>query len=528
MEAHEPPMPLPSRSWSLAGGALVPGRASAWTYGVLLVLATGVGAWLRMLGVGDWALWVDEAFTWRDATMPLEQFVRADRVWYSLPFQLLRGLLRLGWIGEDPRSLRLPFLIVGALTVPLLALCGRRLVGAWPALLAAWLLALHPWHVFWSQSARGYALVVAAAVVAANRADAYFADKRLRDLFLLGIVLVVAGTSHPTAWLLALAVVGFVVLRRVPAWRARWVALLLLAGCTFAMALPYVGSWLPFEAFRKSKHDVSLLHFVQTSAYYFRPTMLLAAAAGALTAASVLGVARTLLLACFSLVPFLVLSAVGFKFAKATARYALCALPALLWLAAFASVQLASVARRWQGSRGFGMAAAALVSALLLGEQVVALVGYYTEQRGQRAAYDQAVDVLHRRASGRPLRVLTVAKPILLYYLRPGSYADDVPEQFAKNQVWPIEDWMFGPGIGEDKQPIHAPGAAAHLQWHHDRAAVDGALLGVVFTLPELVEHDPLGEFRRELEQRFELVRYLPCWVGPKDESVHVYVERRR
>lgn len=520
-------MPLPPRSWFLLGGAPAPGAASALVYGLLLVLATAVGTWLRTLGIGDWALWVDEAFTWRDATMPLEQFVKADRVWYSLPFHLLRGLLRLGWIGEDPTSLRLPFLIVGALTVPLVALCGRRLVGAWPALLAAWLLALHPWHVFWSQSARGYSLVVASAVLAANRADAFFHDRRWRDLFLLGIVLVVAGTSHPTAWLLAVALVGFVALRRVPRWRAGWVAVLLLAGCTFAMALPYVGSWLPFEAFRKSKHDVSLLHFVQTSAYYFRPTMLVAAVAGALTAASVLGATRTLLLACFSLVPFLVLSAVGFKFAKATARYALCALPALLWLAALASARLASVAHGWRVPRPLGLAAAALVPALLLGEQVTALVGYHTEQRGQRASYDVAVDELHRRAAGRPLRVLTVAKPILLYYLRPGSYANDVPEQFAKNQVWPIEDWMFGPGVGEDKQPIHAPGPEANLQWHHDRAVADGALLGVVVTWPELVEHDPSGGFRRELERRFELVQYLPCRVGPKDESVYVFVERR-
>ena len=32
--------------------------------------------------------------------------------------------------------------------------------------------------------------------------------------------------------------------------------------------------------------------------------------------------------------------------------------------------------------------------------------------------------------------------------------------------------------------------------------------------------------FERMLRERFELALHLPCWVGPKDESVYVYLPR--
>ena len=80
------------------------------------------------------------------------------------------------------------------------------------------------------------------------------------------------------------------------------------------------------------------------------------------------------------------------------------------------------------------------------------------------------------------------------------------------------------------KAPVragHPPGADACLQWHRQRAAADGALFAVALTLPELQEKDPAGHFRNALADHCELVLHLPCWVGPKDESVYVYVEQK-
>ena len=54
----------------------------------------------------------------------------------------------------------------------------------------------------------------------------------------------------------------------------------------------------------------------------------------------------------------------------------------------------------------------------------------------------------------------------------------------------------------------------------------EGQLFAVMVTRPELREQDPSGAFEALLEREFELSLHLPCWVGPKDESVYVYLPR--
>lgn len=517
-------MPLPSRSRStvpvLRSTAPAVPRAAL----LLVVLATVVASLLRVLDAGSWSLWIDEGHTWRDATMPIAQFLQADRLQYSLPFFLVRGLLYLKWIGEDPWSLRLPFVVVGILTVPVSAWLGARVVGLWPAVLSAWLLALNPWHVFWSQNARGYVFVVLAAVIAVERAWAYHRSQRVRDVAVMVLAICIGGASHPTAWLMAAGFVAFLILRRVPQLRLRLAVQLVGGIVLLTLLLPLVRPWLPFGWFLRAKADASLLHFLQTTAFYFRPACLLAAAVGVLVAMVRLDRLRALLLGCFGLLPFVLLGCVGYDVAKVTARYAICTLPVLTWLAALVCVHLAAAAWQWQAAAWARVAAAAFLPTLLLGEQVLFLRAYYHEQRGQRAPWGTAVDFLHERAAGRPLRVATVSKPTLLYYLRPGAYKGDVPQQFARNQVLAISDWSFDLGQDENLVPIHAPGAENHLLWHRQRALADGALFAVVVTMPELADTDRGGAFRAALQQHCELVLHLPCWVGPKDESVYVYV----
>ena len=183
----------------------------------LVILAvTLLAAVLRFLGLGEWSFWIDEAHTWRDATMAFDgenSFMGTQRRMYPLPFLLLRFLSGAGVIGNDEWSLRLPFALIGIVTVPLLAVCGRRLVGAWPAVLASGLLALSPWHIFWSQNARGYCLVVLGSVLLMHRMHRLFHTERASDLLLSALFAVFAAGSHPGAATLLLAFAGFLALR---------------------------------------------------------------------------------------------------------------------------------------------------------------------------------------------------------------------------------------------------------------------------------------------------------------------------
>lgn len=498
-------------------------RAHGWC----LLAATALAAVLRFCALGDWSLWVDEAHTWRDATMPLSGdggFLGTARAFYPLTFLLLRGLFALG-LGQDAASMRLPFVLIGIATVPLLGVCGRRLVGAWPAVLAAVFLAVHPWHVYWSQNARGYVVVVLAAVVTADRVFVYVRHDRLRDLFAVWAAIAVGALSHATGLLLAAGFVAFLVLRARPLDRRR-VARLVVGAVLLAVALPWmVENLTPFQEFMRSKDSPSLAHFVQTTGFYFRPIVLLAAAVGLWQLRHFGGRDRALALGSLSAVAFGVLLVIGSRLVLTTARYAICALPIVTWLAAFAAAQLAAALLRVPGAAKWPRRlAAALLPLLVVGEHTWSLADYYTVQHGQRARWSEAAAYLREQAAGRPIRVATVNHPTLLYYLRPGQWAFQVPKEYAANRVVPLIDWMVELGVDEDKKHVCDPGAVAHIAWHREAARASRALFAFVVTMPELVEQDHDGRLRAAITQECHLVRHLPCWVGPKDESIYVYV----
>ena len=70
-----------------------------------------------------------------------------------------------GWLASkaslDPEVVRLPSLIAGVATIPLVYLVGKRTVGRGPAAVAATVTALAPFMVYYSAEARGYALMMA-------------------------------------------------------------------------------------------------------------------------------------------------------------------------------------------------------------------------------------------------------------------------------------------------------------------------------------------------------------------------------
>ncbi|MBL8753978.1 MAG: hypothetical protein JNK15_11830, partial [Planctomycetes bacterium] len=172
-------------------------------------------------------------------------------------------------------------------------------------------------------------------------------------------------------------------------------------------------------------------------------------------------------------------------------------------------------------------AAAAVMPGLLVADHALGLVDYYSVQNGQRAHWRAAAEFLRARAGEQPLRVATINYPTMLYYLRPGDWRFQVPPEFERNRVVSIESWMIAEGKDEAKQKVYEPGAKNHVQWHREMAARDGALLAFVVTLPELMQKDPDHSLRSVLASQFDLVLHLPCWVGPKDESLFVYLPKQ-
>jgi 4-amino-4-deoxy-L-arabinose transferase-like glycosyltransferase len=510
---------------------------------VWLLLATAAAAALRLCDLGTWSLWIDEANTFRDATIPLQGeggLLEQTRAFYPVPFLLLRGLFALG-LGQDEGSLRLPFALVGIATVPLLGRWGRRLVGDGGAVVAAWLCALHPWHVFWSQNARGYGLAFLCAAWATHLADRWAERGGVRPLLAALAVLGFGMLCHPTTGSLALGLVVFVLLRRAPRLGPpQWAVLgLVVVAVLFGLPLALV-AWSPYEDFLRAKANTSLVHFAQTTAFYYRPILLLAALVGWLAIQTRVGAVRARLFACLAGMPLFALAVVGATVVQTTARYSIGVFPLLLWLGGALAAQLGAAVR---GSLAHPplqqrLAAGLALIALPL-EAAAALPGYYFERHGDRGLWREALAAAQAHAGGRPIYVVTVAHPIATYYLQRHRWAEGPEATAAKVQIHQLTSWgvqglpnrksNLAADAAPDASPaavrLHAPGGQNHLRWHAAAAKNWGGRLLVVVTLPELAEFDD-GELAPALQRDFDLIQHLPCFVGPKDESLYVYALR--
>lgn len=503
---------------------------------MVVLIATAVAAGLRLYQLGEWSVWVDEAHTWRDATMPLtgeRGFMEEQRRYYPLPFLLLRLLLGVGVIGYDEWSVRVPFAVVGVLTVPLLALCGRRLVGTWPAVLAACLLAINPWHIFWSQNARGYGMAMLGAVLAMHRLYMLFARGRGLDLLLAAGYLAFTAMSHPPAVSLGLGFAAFLVVRHALRPHARLgVAKIALMLVVLAVVLPWlVRHYELFSNFQDAKGNPSFLHWMETVAYYFRPSVLLLGLLAMFLAPRVLSRDRAIYVTCLVLVPMLAISAIGAQLVKVTARYAICTLPALMLLGGFV---ITEVGRRLRAlpdlTRGRAWLLASVLPALVVGDFLRLDVAYFQDHHGQRGRWREAAEFVRGAAEKRGfagMRVLTVNHPTMLYYLRPRHWFVGEDDPYPHIDIEAVVHWRFENGTGSNDNVLHEPGAENHLAWHLEHATEGEQLFAVVLTLPELREQDKNGSLEAALRRDFELARYLPTWIGPKDASIYIFLPKK-
>jgi hypothetical protein len=121
----------------------------------LLLFAFG----LRVYRLPAQSLWYDEGVSWYLTRMspPALTVWTANDIQPPLYYYLLWLWVRLA--GTSEYALRFPSVFFGVLTLPLLWITARRLLGMRAAWLAALLLALSPLHVYYAQEARMYTLL---------------------------------------------------------------------------------------------------------------------------------------------------------------------------------------------------------------------------------------------------------------------------------------------------------------------------------------------------------------------------------
>ena len=127
-------------------------RQIPWIWVIL-----GLGAFLRLITLGRQSLWLDEGISFWIVNRPLPDLLgELSRHPRPLHFLVLHQMVALG---GDEWLLRLPSALAGIASIGLIYALGFELFDRRTGLLAALILAFSPFHIWYSQEARFYALL---------------------------------------------------------------------------------------------------------------------------------------------------------------------------------------------------------------------------------------------------------------------------------------------------------------------------------------------------------------------------------
>ncbi len=131
--------------------------------GLLMPLITLLGAALRLHNLTYHSIWFDEAISIRWARSSVAKILEVSMNLVEDRLPPLYYLLLKQWgdvAGLSEFSVRFPSIVFGVLLIPVMYALGRQLFSRWTGVLAALLVALNPFLIWYSQEARMYSLAV--------------------------------------------------------------------------------------------------------------------------------------------------------------------------------------------------------------------------------------------------------------------------------------------------------------------------------------------------------------------------------
>ena len=391
---------------SPAGGSTAGAKRTALVVALLTLLAAA----LRFWRLGDWSFWADEIATLRDA-----QHLR-NVITYPVGYALIGFTVR--HLGLNEFVARLVPAITGAVSVPALYLIGRKLFSERAAILSAVLLAISSYHIFFSQEARYYTLMMLFSMLAMW--CAFVGLERDNRKALLGAVLLLAlaGWTHWTAGLALPALAVFALWSSKKEGRPaglRWSNLAILFAPFVVVGILFARPTLSFLADWQAQSGFSVSRCALTAAKLadrYEPAALLCAAIAA-WALLLQRDRRGKWLLCWALAPSaLVVLFVGF--AEGGSRFALVALPAVLLLAGEGLDFLIRYAADNRRKVAWLLAGVVLLS-LGLKDAL-----YFTFEWGERPRWREAAGYVRSKAGAERGLVMTAAptRPeVLEFYL---------------------------------------------------------------------------------------------------------------
>jgi mannosyltransferase len=215
-------------------------EAPAWLLpAALTLLALAV----RLPGI-DGGLWADEIYSALYAfRTPFPESLAEFHGDNKHPFYSLLAHLSLSVFGESAWSLRLPSLLFGVASVPMLFVLGQRVASRAEAGFAAALLAVSYHHVWFSQNARGYSTLLFCALASTWLLLRFLQERSYRAGVLYSICIAVGAYTHLTFVFTAVAqfIVAVLALTGRPRGAARpdwrWTIGIFAGGAALAIAM---------------------------------------------------------------------------------------------------------------------------------------------------------------------------------------------------------------------------------------------------------------------------------------------------
>lgn len=170
---------------------------------VCTLAVTALGFALRLYALGSESLWYDELLQLDIAQGSLTSILPQLPRHAAVPLDYLISHF---WIllGRSDIWVRLPAVVLGTLTLPLVYQLGRALFGKSEGLLHMLLLALSPFHIRYSQEVRPYALTMMGVMLASYAYWRFQASGQWRYLIPLQLGVLIFSLSH----LFALTIFG--------------------------------------------------------------------------------------------------------------------------------------------------------------------------------------------------------------------------------------------------------------------------------------------------------------------------------
>lgn len=379
---------------------------------LLLSLVVLVASALRFYKLGAWSFWGDEYITVEKA---LDVF--GGGISRSSPSMLATHVV-LNVLGVSEWSARLVAATVGIVSVPVLYFLVKRIFDPVVALFASFLLAVSPWHLYWSQNARFYTTLLLFYTIALLLF--YLGMEEDRPWYLVFSLLFFGLALHERLVAAFLGVILFayiVLLKLLPFEPPRGLRLANLALFFGPGLLGAVFLALTTPSIRDPSRWISSFGFVNNNPFWILGGVIFYLGIPLICMGTVGGLSLllrrsriALLLGLAAIVPIVSIMMIAVVQYSAN-RYIFVSLTSVIILASLATKELL-----WQAPKSSQLVAAGAVLILVLmpmGDNVL----YYQFQNGNRDNWKAALAFIATQKAEGDL-VVTSNRPLADYYLK--------------------------------------------------------------------------------------------------------------